>query len=581
LSHRVREADDPPPIGRPLANTSIFILDRDGTPVPDLAPGELMIGGEGLARGYRGDHELTAARFAPFPRLGAERLYRTGDLVRRRGDGAVEFLGRTDNQVKIRGFRIGLEEVETALAKHPRIGAAAVRARPDPSGESSLTAYVAGDSLSEADVPELRRFLRDLLPAYMIPTHFMPLPALPMTASGKIDRQRLPAPRPTGAPRGRRPRDDLERTLVGLWREVLGLPAVGLDDDFFDLGGHSLLACMLMARIEAVLGRELPLVTLFQSPTIASLADTLRSADEPAFSHLVPLRPTGVGSPLFIVHGIFGNVLQLKALAERLPVPRPVHALQARGVDPRQEPHASIAEMVGAYVAAVRQAQPRGPYALAGYSYGGLVAYEMARALRAGGETVELLALIETELYARFLPWPDKLGYWLELARRVAAKVGASPLRSVPAYLASKARQFGHRMQLRAGLRDDFVTFDEVNGPMSERYRRMYAIGVDEFRRFRPGPYDGKLSLFQIGGVRYDACDPRPIWRRSSAAVELFEIEGEHNRVMEEPFVGALAAQLGRCLAELAVNPPARTGAERAAKAGDRRLAKAWAWPAP
>jgi acetoacetyl-CoA synthetase len=293
------------------------------------------------------------------------------------------------------------------------------------------------------------------------------------------------------------------------------------------------------------------------------------------------LRPTGVGAPLFIVHGIFGNVLQLKALAERLPVPRPVYALQARGVDPRQEPHASIAEMVEAYVAAIRQVQPGGPYALAGYSYGGLIAYEMARALRARGETVELLALIETELYARFLPWPDKLGYWLELVRRVAAKVGASPIRSVPAYLASKVRQFGHRVQLRAGLRDDFVTFDEVNGPMSERYRRMYAIGVDEFRRFRPGPYDGKLSLFQIGGVRFDACDPGPIWRRAAAAVELFEIEGEHNRVMEKPFVGTLAAQLGRCLAELAVVSSSPAGGDRAARASGRRLAKAWAWRAP
>jgi thioesterase domain-containing protein len=501
--------------------------------------------------------------------------------VRRRSDGAVEFLGRTDNQVKIRGFRIGLEEVEAALAQHPRISAAVVRARPDPSGESSLTAYVAGEGLSEADVPELRGFLRDLLPAYMVPTHFMLLPALPMTASGKIDRHRLPAPRPTGAPRGGRPRDDLERTLARLWKEVLDLPAVGLDDDFFDLGGHSLLACILMAKIEAVVGRELPLVTLFQSPTIASLADTLRSAGEPAFSHLVPLRPNGVGAPMFIVHGIFGNVLQLKALAERLPVPRPVYALQARGVDPRQEPHASIAEMVEAYVAAIRQVQPGGPYALAGYSYGGLIAYEMARALRARGETVELLALIETELYARFLPWPDKLGYWLELVRRVAAKVGASPIRSVPAYLASKVRQFGHRVQLRAGLRDDFVTFDEVNGPMSERYRRMYAIGVDEFRRFRPGPYDGKLSLFQIGGVRFDACDPGPIWRRAAAAVELFEIEGEHNRVMEKPFVGTLAAQLGRCLAELAVVSSSPAGGDRAARASGRRLAKAWAWRAP
>jgi amino acid adenylation domain-containing protein len=440
MIHRLSPQDDPVPIGRPLANTEVYLLDRGGEPVPLLAAGELMIGGDGLARGYRGDPELTAQRFTTFGSVRASKLYRTGDVARRRGDGTIEFLGRTDNQVKIRGFRVGLEEVEAAIARVSGVSGCAVSAQPDASGEASLIAYVAGEGLEDDDIARLRATLSQNLPAYMVPTRFVTLPALPLTPNGKIDRKRLPEPSSVGAADPLAPRDETESRLMELWKEVLGLSSVGVEDNFFDLGGHSLLAAMLVAKIQASFGQELPLVALFQSPTIASLALALRSMRAPQFSHLVPLR-RGSGRPLFIVHGIFGNVIQLKDLAERLTTSRAIYALQARGVDLRLEPHASVDEMVEAYAAAISRVQPTGPYALAGHSFGGLIAFEIARRFRARGEQVELVALMETDVSERCLPLPDKLAYGLVLARRVSGKLAALPVRQAPAYLFRKVVQ--------------------------------------------------------------------------------------------------------------------------------------------
>jgi acetoacetyl-CoA synthetase len=336
--------------------------------------------------------------------------------------------------------------------------------------------------------------------------------------------------------------------LAAIWKDVLGLEKVGIHDDFFDLGGHSLLASMLVAQIERELGYQLPLAALFRAPTIASLAQSLRSERGPKFSHLVQLR-AGTGRPVFIVHGIFGNVLQLKELAEQLSTTRQIYAIQARGADPRQEPHGSIAEMVEAYIDAIHSVQPDGPYALAGYSFGGLIAFEMARTLRARGQTVELLAVFETDLYARYLPWRDMLAYRFLLIRRVFAKLPVLPLRSIPFYLLSKLVQLGHRLLLRIEWRRDFVDLDGLSGPMAERYRQMYEIGAREFVSFQPKSFDGKLNVFRIRGPRFGSCDPMPIWQRVVSAIELFEIEGDHGTIMEKPFVGTLAAQFSRCLA--------------------------------
>jgi len=252
-----------------------------------------------------------------------------------------------------------------------------VRAFADASGESRLVAFVVPKTVGEDRGLELNRFLAQQLPAYMVPSQCIVMPSLPMTSNGKIDRSRLQLPPETKrAVSG--PTDELERMLLDVWRDLLGISNIDIHDDFFELGGHSLLAAMLAAEIQKKTGRIVPLATLFRAPTIASLADLLRWNDEPEFSHLVALRANGSGRPLYIVHGMFGNVMQLRELAERLDTDRPIYGVQARGADLRLQPHTTTADMAAAYASAIREVQPSGPYALAGYSFGGLIAYEMA-----------------------------------------------------------------------------------------------------------------------------------------------------------------------------------------------------------
>ena len=553
LSHEVRAGDNPVPIGRPLANTRVHVLDRNGAPVPAGVPGELFIAGDGLARGYRNDRRLTDGKFVRLPPLADERLYRTGDVVKYRADGVIEFVGRIDNQVKVRGFRVGLEEIEACLVSHPAVRASAVCAFPDTSGELGLAAFVVRhDPHLETD--DLREFLRRRLPDYMVPNRLAVVRALPTTPNGKIDRKRLAALDVERAPRAHAAaRDALEARLTCIWQDLFQVDEIGIHDNFFDLGGHSLLAVMLLARIKEALGRDVPLSALFQAPTIAGLADALRTGYRQSFSHLVRLRSGTSGRPLFIVHGIFGNVLQLEALARAMRTERPLYALQARGADLEQEPHATIAEMADAYMAAIRTVQPQGPYALAGYSFGGLIAFEMARQFRLQSEEIELLALFETDLYDRYLPLLDAIAYRCRLIGRVVAKAREMPMRQLPVYLQSKLQKLWIRMLVRLGLRDYPVTIDEApaDGPFKDRLYAMYQLGARAFFAFNPKPYDRTISVFRVTRPRYEVCDPLPIWRRIARAVEVYDIEGDHDTIMYEPHVRSLAAQLSRCLASL------------------------------
>jgi amino acid adenylation domain-containing protein len=549
LLHKVRPDEDPVPIGRPLANTSVYVLDANDEPAPAGTAGELFIGGAGVARGYRNEAALTERKFVTVAAVPGQRLYRTGDTVRFRADGTLDFLGRTDNQVKVRGFRVGLEEVEAAIAAHPAIAAGAVRAFTDASGESGLAAFIVPRSNDRDERIDLRRFLARSLPDYMIPTRCVVLSALPQTANGKVDRGRLAVPSQAVAHEVSEPRDELEQVLTDIWKSLLGIPAVDIHDNFFEIGGHSLLAAMMAAKINELLGRELPLAALLRAPTIASLAELLRSDTDHAFAYLVGLRTQGTGRPLYIVHGMFGNVLQFRALAERLRTDRPIYALQARGVHPRQEPHATIAEMAAAYLDAIRTHQPAGPYALAGYSYGGLVALEMACRLREAGEEVDLLALFETNVHPRNLPLAEWLSYHWSPIGRCVRKLKALPLRHWPDYLKSKVAPAWRRVLLRLELTEPGT--QEAREMVLARNRQIYKLSMRQFNAYRPRRFGGKISVFRTAGERLDVCDPLPVWRRVADAVEVFDIAGTHGTIMENRNVGTLAAQLDLCLARL------------------------------
>ncbi|HEY8602499.1 MAG TPA: amino acid adenylation domain-containing protein, partial [Thermomicrobiales bacterium] len=400
LALRVESGAGSVPIGDPIGNTRIYLLDRAGQPVPRGVPGELYIGGAGVARGYLGRPDLTAERFVPDPYSATPgaRLYRTGDAARYRADGRIEFLGRLDGQVKLRGFRIELGEIEAALTRHPAVRECAVIL--ETGDDPRLVAYLVPmeDTAEAPSVRDLRAFLKGSLPEYMIPAVCTWLDALPLTPNGKVDRRALPAvaavATASAEPQG--PRDDLERQLVAIWEATLGVAPIGVTDNFFDLGGHSLVAVRLFARIEAAFGRKLPLATLFAAPTIGELAALLREQGWVAsWSSLVALQPRGNHPPFFCVHAIGGNVLKFRALAAHLGPDQPLYGLQARGLDGQEPPATHVEEMAANYLAEIRQVQPHGPYFLGGQCFGGMVALEMARQVQVAGERVALLAMFD------------------------------------------------------------------------------------------------------------------------------------------------------------------------------------------
>ncbi|MER5638825.1 amino acid adenylation domain-containing protein [Kitasatospora sp. NPDC002227] len=387
--------DGPVPIGRPQANARLYVLDPALQPCPPGVTGDLHLAGAGLARGYLGRPGLSAERFVadPYGPPGS-RMYRSGDLARWRPDGQLEFAGRADHQVKIRGFRIEPGEVEAVLAADPAVAQARVVVREDTPGDRRLTAYVVPAPGSEPDGERLRERARRSLPEYLVPAAVLVLPALPLTVNGKLDRAALPAPGPAGG--GREARTPVEVLLCGLFAEALGQPAVGADEGFFELGGHSLLAARLARRISDALGVELRLRDLFEEPTPAGLARRLEAErDREAFEVLLPLRAAGRGTPLFCVHPGGGISWAYTGLLRHLDPETPLYGLQARGLTEGGPRPATVREMAADYLTQIRAVRPEGPYRLLGWSFGGVVAHEMAVQLQAAGQEVELLALLD------------------------------------------------------------------------------------------------------------------------------------------------------------------------------------------
>jgi len=405
LTHELRPGDavdGPVPLGLPIQGTSCEVLDAAGRPAPVGMAGELWIGGDGVARGYRGDPALSAERFQPDPQRPGGRRYRSGDRVRRRADGRLEFLGRADRQVKVRGVRVEPAEVEAALRAHAAVTDVAVVADERGPGGLSLVAYVvAAPGAPAPDPAALRAHATARLPAAMVPAAWVTLPRLPLTANGKVDRARLPAPgreHLAAAASGRQPRGRTERRVAQAFEEVLGVRSVGAKDDFFALGGHSLLAVELFGKLERIGGRRLPLATIFEAPTPRALAACLDGeASTSRWDNLVALKPQGSRPPLFVVSAGDGNLVGFAPLARNLPPEQPLYGLQPSGLDGRRPLDRGIEAMASRYLEQVREVQPSGPYLLAGRCNGATVAYEMAQRLRAEGEQVPLLAALDSD----------------------------------------------------------------------------------------------------------------------------------------------------------------------------------------
>ncbi|MGW0177572.1 amino acid adenylation domain-containing protein, partial [Rhodococcus sp. NPDC003322] len=387
------------PMGAPVSNTQVYVLDARLHPVPVGVAGELYLSGAQLARGYHGRVDLTSDRFVANPYRPGERMYRTGDLVHWSPSGELEYLGRTDFQVKVRGFRIELGEIEAALRARPGVTEAVVVARPDVWGGTQLVGYVVGDGL---DGSEVRSAISGAVPSYMVPSVVMVLDAMPLSVNGKVERSALPAPE-FAAKVFRPPSTETETVVAAVVGEVLGLERIGLDDNFFDVGGNSLIATQVVSRLRSALSTDVPLVWLFAEPTIEALAARIESAPSGGMDALgadplgvvLPIRE-GHDRPLFCIHPVGGFSWAFAGLAQHLDPDRGVYGLQSPALSEDGVVPGSIEEWAERYVREVRAIQPAGPYSLLGWSLGGVIAHAMAVRLQAEGEEVALLSMMDS-----------------------------------------------------------------------------------------------------------------------------------------------------------------------------------------
>jgi len=542
------------PYGKPIQNAQYYILDSYLNPCPVGVPGHLYIGGEVLASGYLNQPALTAEKFIPnhfSNNLGA-RLYKTGDLASYMPDGNISFLGRIDHQVKIRGFRIELGEIEAVLSQHPQVQETVVIAWEDQSGDKRLVAYVVLQQPG-LTLDELRRFLQEKLPQHLVPSVFMMLDTLPLTPNGKVDRRALPVPEPKRPELERAfvaPQEALELQLAQIWSKVLGIQPIGMRDNFFELGGHSLLAMRLFSNIEKIFGKNLPLATLFEAPTVGQLASMLRQQGMSApWSSLVAIQPLGSKRALFCIHPAGGQVFCYLKLARYLGPEQPVYGLQAQGLDGKQAPHTRVEDMATHYIKEIRNIQPDGPYLLAGYSFGGTVAFEMAQQLYAQGQEVAMLALFDayspTLKPNPALTWSQWFSiYWRNMTQLESKEKWVYALKRVQNYLETKFPNF-----YNSYLRSQRDLSEEFYSNLTKVHRQM-------FKDYVPQVYSSRGTLLrtreQLPKFSYE---PQLGWGELiSGGLERYEIVGPHEALMREPYVRVLAEKLQACLNQAEAN---------------------------
>jgi amino acid adenylation domain-containing protein len=536
------------PYGKPMVNQRFYVLNDWLEACPTWVIGQLYIGGIGLAKGYWRDETKTKNSFIYHPRTG-ERLYRTGDLGRFLPDGNIEFLGRQDFQVKIRGYRIELGEIETALQQHPGIRAAVAVAVGESSNNKQLVAYFVPKPGQSPTTHELRDFLQQKLPDYMMPAAFVMLESLMLTPNGKLDRKSLPIPDQTSSELKKSftaPRDSLELQLAQLWEEVLGIQSVSVKDNFFDLGGNSLLAVRLMARTHQISGKNLPLSLLFEAGDIERIANVIRQQSELNFwSAAVAIRPGNCSSkqPFFFVHPIGGNVICYKELARHLEPNQPFYGLQSRGLDGNQEPFTRIEAMATYYIQEIQPIQPKGPYLLGGWSMGAKVAFEIAQQLLAQGERVDLLVLLDEGAVTRVEKYveEDDTAYLMRLFAQDLIGLWGEDLPLLKYYL----EQNFSGEQLTNALQAEL-------GPLQiHNLLKVFENNFRAWQSYTPRTYPGQIILFKANEQSTISDDA--LWGWSSLAkngVEIHVVPGNHYTMIRQPYVQILAERLREILQE-------------------------------
>ncbi|MDQ1919132.1 non-ribosomal peptide synthetase [Massilia pseudoviolaceinigra] len=546
-------------IGRPIANTQIYILDTHLQPVPLGVAGEIYIGGAGVARGYLNRPDLTAERFIADPfstKIGA-RLYKTGDLASYLPDGNIEYIGRNDFQVKIRGFRIELGEIEAKLATCAGVREAIVTAREDVPGEQRLVAYVIAKEDTVLSTADLRDQLSSVLPEYMVPSAFVTLVAFPLTPNGKLDRKALPAPdqsavvsRAYEAPEG-----EIEIAIANIWQELLGVERVGRHDQFFELGGHSLLVVRFLSRLHQQYEKELSVRDVFMYPSLENFASLIANNFQPGNdSILMPIRIEGNRTPLFLIHPVEGEIGYAYNLARWIDSDIPIYGLAARGFRSNELPLETVEEMASLYLQEIRKIQSHGPYRIAGWSFGGIVAHEMAAQLIGSDETINFLGLFDTShTYTRSMV-QDNLAY-AEMA------TASMRLESVaPTEIVGQLKTLAESNDI-----DQLFIFAKANGLLPND------IDQTTFKRHlsvRHGIYKANfhyviqsisapISLFKA--MEGNGSDSTLGWQKMGGQLQVIPINGTHYTIMDEPNIRllgeALSAELAASEKTLATHP--------------------------
>jgi len=546
------------PVGRPIANTRVYVLDRRGALVPVGVPGELHVAGDGTAIGYLNRPDLTAERFIanPLNPGSGERLYRTGDLVRWMPSGEIEFIGRADSQVKIRGVRIELAEIEAVISAEAGVASALAMVREVAPGDSRLLCYYVPTPGETPDEPRIRAALRRVLPQNMMPSALVALPEFPITRNGKVDRQALPLPRISlqRSAEYKAPRTTIEHELVQIWEKLLDRKPIGIREDFFEIGGHSLMAVRMLGEIARLRGRVVPLAWLFESSTIESLgarigADVQAQTEPP----LVVLQPDEKGRPLAFVHGdVRGAGWYCRRLAPLANPDAPLLVLPTLGADEEDQVW-RISTMAERHVAELRKVQPHGPYRLAGFCVGGIIAFEMARQLRAAGEAVERLIVIDS----------SATNARIHLARPLLALVPGRGRARLARQAAMMKRLRRYDMRLRQVARLGVSQqLQWVNRNITRRWRRLvepqgvapapvqvtdttgldaaavltHAAGANVLlsqdqaaSAYIPGKYDGTIDLvWAEGSEDVQRVDPTHGWWRVARKVRTHQIVAHH-----------------------------------------------------
>jgi thioesterase domain-containing protein/acyl carrier protein len=530
-------------IGRPVANTRVYLLDESGQCVPMGVAGELYLGGAGLARGYWERPELTAEKFVPdsFSGEPGARLYRTGDLARYTQNADIDFLARADHQVKVRGYRIELGEIETALRSLDDVRDAVVIASHDANGAQQLVAYVV--SATAVNSIELREQLRQHLPDYMLPSAFVTVAELPLTPNGKIDRKALPAvdhTRVESIESYLAPRDMMEFELVKLWEELLPVRPIGVRDNFFALGGHSLVAVRMVSRIEQELGKKIPIRAVFQGATVEHLAGLLRQGTVKS-PRLVQLRG-GSKLPFICIHPAGGSIFNYLSLAQHLDSDQSLYALQASGLDEAEPILETIEAMAADHLTSIREAGVKGPYFLGGWSLGGVVAFEMARQLRAAGEEVAGLLLIDSAVPPAEEDLDENallLGFAQSMGLRVD-RVDVSPDKLLEMNSDDKLALILDTAQ------QQYLLPREIELTDLQRHFNVYCANLRAFARYRPQAQRVRITLFRADEhVRQNGHDETLGWDAlTDEKVEVCVIPGNHYTLLGGPHVQVLAEHM-------------------------------------